>query len=435
MGNAIERFANSTFMKKLQAGSQRLSQNEVFATISGGMGATMGLIMIGAVIQIVCALGALLFGWDSASTSYQMFYMPYKLTMGMLGFFMCFTMAYNFAKRKGLHPMQSGFTALVCYLLVVSPVVTATAADGTTTFDALNLGNLGSGGMFVAIIVGLCSVAISKFVVKHNWVIKLPDVVPEGILNSFNAIIPTALNIIVWYGLAIAISGVSNGTLTLSSMITYVLSIPMNYLVSAPGMFLVIMLGNLCWFFGIHGTGVIFAAIMIPYFTAYQTNASLAASGMPLQWFPVFLFGMNAILGGSGNTLPLCVMGLKSKSKRISAVAKASIGPGLFNINEPAIFGFPIMYNATLLIPFILAPMAVGVLMLAAYQWNLMAYPSVMILTTLPVGLQSFMGNLDWRSFIFVALIYPVCHLIYYPFFKVYEKQCLEQEALEEAGN
>ena len=81
----------------------------------------------------------------------------------------------------------------------------------------MNLGKLGTGGLFVAIIVGLCSVAISKFVIDHDWTIKLPDAVPEGIANSFNAIIPMGVNIIVWYGISLIISAVSGGTLTLAS--------------------------------------------------------------------------------------------------------------------------------------------------------------------------------------------------------------------------
>lgn len=258
---AIERFAESAFMKKLQVGSQKLASNEIFSTISGGMGATMGLIMIGAVIQIVCAVGAM-FGWDTSSASYQAFYMPYKLTMGLMGFFMAFSMSWNFAKRKKMNQMQSVITALVSYILVVSPPVSAStlAADGsvTSTFDALNLGKLGTGGLFVAIIVGLCSVAISKFVIDHDWTIKLPDAVPEGIANSFNAIIPMGVNIIVWYGISLIISTVSGGTLTLATLITVALSVPVNFLTSTPGMFLVIALAQLCWFFGIHGTSVIF---------------------------------------------------------------------------------------------------------------------------------------------------------------------------------
>lgn len=358
MGNAIERLAESNFMKKLQEISQKLTTNEIFATISGGMGATMGLIMIGAVIQVICALGELIFKWNPASPSYIAFYMPYKLTMGLLGFFMCFSMAYNYAKRKKRNAMQAGFTAIVCYILVMSPVVSASADGGENFFDALNLGSLGTGGMFVALIIGLCSMGISEFAIRHKWMIKLPDVVPEGIANSFNAIIPTGINILVWYGLSILIASVSQGSFTLASLITKVLSVPIGYLTSTPGMFIIIILCQLFWFFGIHGTGVIFNAIMIPYVTAYMTNSSLAAAGQPLQWSPLFLFGALSIMGGTGNTLPLCVMGLRSKSKRISTVSKAALVPGIFNINEPVIFGYPIMYNSLMLIPYILCPVA-----------------------------------------------------------------------------
>ena len=293
--SAIERFAESKFMRKLQEGSQKLASNEIFSTISGGMGATMGLIMVGAVIQIVCAVGAM-FGWDTSSASYQAFYMPYKLTMGLMGFFMCFSMAYNYAKRKKMNQMQSVVTALVCYILVVSPPVSASvvAADGTIgrAFDALNLSSLGTGGMFVAIIVGLCSVAISKFVIDHNWTIKLPDVVPEGIAHSFNAIIPMSVNIIVWYGISLIISAVSGGALTLSSLITLILSVPVNFLTSTPGMFVVIALAQLCWFFGIHGTGVIFTVLMVPYITAYTQRDRFGFVRFQRHFFKVFqLFG------------------------------------------------------------------------------------------------------------------------------------------------
>lgn len=325
--SAIERFAESKFMRKLQEGSQKLASNEIFSTISGGMGATMGLIMVGAVIQIVCAVGAM-FGWDTSSASYQAFYMPYKLTMGLMGFFMCFSMAYNYAKRKKMNQMQSVVTALVCYILVVSPPVSASvvAADGTigSAFDALNLSSL--------------------------------------------------------------------------------------------------------------GTGVIFTVLMVPYITAYTTNAALAAAGQPLQFFPVFLMSANGIMGGAGNTMPFSLMGLKSKSKRIQAVSKASFVPGLFGINEPAIFGYPIMYNAILLIPFMLCPMVCSALLLVAWNLHWIAYPQVLIMTTLPVVFQTFLTTLDWRNVIFAILMFPVCWLIWRPFYKIYEKQCIEEEAAAEAA-
>ena len=109
MNNKLEQFANSGFMKKLQEWSVKLSQSPAFGTISQGMGGTMGLIMIGAVVQIICAVGSIAFGWKAGEPIYDALYMPYELTMGLLGLFMSFTLSYNYAKRLGVKAtIQSG---------------------------------------------------------------------------------------------------------------------------------------------------------------------------------------------------------------------------------------------------------------------------------------------------------------------------------------
>ncbi len=431
MTNKLEEFANSKFIKKLQESSVKLSQSPTFGTISQGMGGTMGLIMIGAVVQIICAIGGLLFGWKAGNPIYDALYMPYELTMGLLGLFMSFTLAYNYAKRLGVKAqIQSGFTSMVCFILVCAPLISATTESGKT-IRCLNIGAMGANGIFCAILIGLVSVRITKFAVDHNWAIRMPDVVPEGILNSFNSIIPSGLNILFWYGLASLISSLTNGSMTLGTLITTAISTPLSYLVSPFGMIFIVIIFCLSWFFGIHGGSVVFTAIMPIYIAAYATNAELAAAGQPLVFNPIFLYGCLTVLGGSGNTLPLCIMGLKSKSKQISAVSKAALVPGLFNINEPAIFGFPILYNPILVIPFILNSLVVMIFLYIGYQFNLMSLPQVLIMTTLPVGIQQFMSSLDWRNIIFCVLMFPVVYMVYYPFYKIYEKQCLEKEAAE----
>ncbi len=433
MSSKLEQFANSGFMKKIQAFSVKLSQSPTFGTISVGMGGTMGLIMIGAVVQILCAIGGMAFGWKAGTPIYDLLYLPYELTMGLLGLFMSFTLAYNYAKRLGVKAtIQSGFTSMVCFIMVCAPLETMTTEAGTTV-RALNVASLGANGIFCAILIGLISVRITKFSIDHNWIIRMPDVVPEGILNSFNSIIPSGINIFLWYGLAQVISTLTHGTLTLGSLITTVISTPLSYLVSPIGMIFIVIVYCLSWFFGIHGGSVVFTAIMPIYIAAFATNAELAAAGKELVFNPIFLYGCLTIVGGSGNTLPLCVMGLKSKSKQINAVAKASLVPGLFNINEPAIFGFPIMYNPILLIPFILNSLVIMGFMYIGYTFQLIGLPQVLIMTTLPVGIQQFMSTLDWRNLVFVALMFPVAYFIYLPFYKVYEKQCIAKEEAENA--
>ena len=349
----------------------------------------------------------------------------YNMTMGILAFFLAFSLAYNYAKKLKVNPLQSGFTSMVCFLLLCAPVQTVALADGTTK-QVLDFAGLGSSSIFVAIIVGMFSVRITKFAVDHNWMLRLPDSVPEGVLNGFNSIIPAGINIILWYGLSLLIESFT-GT-TLANLIIYVLSIPINYLVSPVGMVIVLLLAQLFWFFGIHGTTVIYSVLMIPMLEVYASNAELAAAGLPLQFSFIFLMGANGIMGGAGNTLPVCIMGYKSKSEQIRAVSRASLVPGFFGINEPMVFGFPIMYNPILLIPFVLCPIVVMGLMGIAYYFGLMAYPSVLVMACMPLIFQNYITTLDWRNCVFAILMFPVCWIIWYPFFKLYEKQCIANE-------
>lgn len=430
----VNKIAESKFMKWLQQLSVKMSQSDVFSSLSGGMGGTMALILIGAVCQIICALGGMIAGWQAGDVIYDAIYLPYKVTMGMMGFFMCFNLAYTYAKKKKQNPVQSGFTALICYMLVVAPPEAVTSVLTGQGFDALNLTALGTGGIFVAILIAFISVQITKFAVEHNWTIKLPDSVPEGIMGGFNATIPAGINIIFWYGLSLIISTVSGGTQTLNGLINTILAYPLAVLVNPVGMLVLIALAQIFWFFGIHGSAIIFPIFMIPLITAYGTNAALAAQGAPLVFSATFLFMVNGRLGGAGNTLPLTVMGLKSKSKQISAVCKAEIGPSLFGINEPLVFGMPLMYNPIMLIPFVLAPVIDALLLWAAYATNLIAMPQVLILSLMPIGLSEFLTTLDWRNIVFTAVLFPVNWVIYYPFYKIYEKQCIANEQAAEAA-
>lgn len=429
----IEKFANSKFMTGLASVSQKMLAMPSFAALSGSMGSTMGLIMLGAVIQVICALLDVAFGIKAGNPIYDIIYLPYNLTMGMLGFFMVFTLAHNYSKiLKSGNPVQNGFIAMVCYLAVVAPPVTAMVGESSIT--ALNLGNLSGNTMFVAMLIGLLSVRISKFVIDRDWTIKLPDTVPEGVLAGFNAVIPGGINLILWYGLSVIISKVSGGALTLSTLITYVISIPMNYLLTPVGMLVIIIIAQLSWFIGIHGNSIIFTVIMIPYYTAHMTNAQMAANGLPLVFSAVFLHYALGQAGGMGNTLSLTLLGMRSKSKQIKAISKAAFVPGLFGINEPVIFGLPIMYNPVLLIPFIVSPLVTALMMWAGWATGILALPQVMIFSTMPMVIGEYLRTFGITNALFPILVLFTSGLIYFPFFKIYEKQCLEQEAAEEAA-
>lgn len=430
MEKFIEKFINSKFMNVLKSISEKTAKNSVFSSISVAMQSTMGLIMIGAISQVICAIGSLAFGWETTDVIYQVIYAPYNLTMGILGFWIVISLTNAYAKRLKQPILQTTFTAVVSFMIVAALPEYVTNNAGNS-YLGLNLGNLGTSAIFLAIIVSLLCVNISKFCTDRNITIKIGAGVPEGVLNSFNSIIPSALAIVFWYAITLGLSSISGGALTLNNAIIFLLSIPMSLLLSAPGMVLLVTFGQLFWFFGIHGTSIVFAVFMPFYFQAFSTNAGLAALGLPLVFNFAFLYGAVATSGGSGNTLALSIFGLKSKSEQIQTLSKASLIPGIFGINEPLIFGYPIMYNPILLIPFVLNPIAVMACMAFAYKFNLMSLPSVLIMAQLPIGLGSYLSTFDLRNVLFTLLMIPLTGLIYYPFFKVYEKQCIEREAAD----
>ena len=209
---------------------------------------------------------------------------------------------------------------------------------------------------------------------------------------------------------------------------------PLNALTSVPGMFILCTFAVLLWCFGIHGTMILVPIIMPLGLQAAAANAAAHAAGDPLTFYPVALFAGMACAGGTGNTLPLALMGLRSKSKQISAISKISAIPGWFGINEPLTFGMPIMYNPILCIPYVLNVPIVMLLTLIAYKigWLMPAWISISAL--LPMGFAQYLGTLNWFNAVWDYLMLIPATIVYYPFFKAYEKQLIAKEAEIEAA-
>lgn len=432
MENLMNRIVESKFMKSLDNLSMKLSGSAVFSTISLGMSGNLSFIMISAVIQIFLYFAGLL-GLETTSEAYIRINSINTTCMAFFSVFIAFNIAYNYSKKMSMKANNlHGFIAIICLILTSAPITTYTLLN-EKNITAISTAFLGANGMFVAMIIGFLSVRISKFAIDHHWTIKMPDVVPEGILNSFNSIIPLFCNLVIWYGLSYLFETVSKGAFSFPTLIIAILSVPLKFLLSAPGMILIVIIAQTCWFFGIHGASVVFSVMMVPFVAAFATNMQLAAQGLPLVFSYVFLYGSMNMWGGAGNTLPLVIMGLRSKSKILKTVSKAAFPAGLFGINEPAIFGFPIMYNPTFFIPFIFGPIIPLLLLWGAYSFGLIGLPKVMIMTTLPVIFQQYIISLDWRNAIYALCVFPVCWCIWYPFFKVYEKQMIAKEMAEEA--
>lgn len=426
----MNKLFESKFMKGLQKFGEKLASSKVFSAISKSMMGTMAIILVGAVFQIIATIPTL-FGWyTTESAIYKLLYTPYNMTMGILSIFVVFMIGYNYAKSLGMKPMQNGVVALICFLLVAAPATTVTLADGATSLTVLNTSNLGAAGLFVAILIGILTVNVTHFCEKKNIVIKMPDVVPSFLSEAFSAMLPLLFNIIIWYGISTVLSLLTGGQMNLPLLITYILSIPLSAINTIPGMFIAVLFACLLWTFGIHGSMVVFIALMAIMIQNISANAAAIAAGNQPQFYATMLTGAMACAGGTGNTLGLVLLGLKSaKSKQLKAVSKAAIVPGIFNINEPVTFGFPIMYNPIMAIPYILTPLITMLILWGGYAIGFFKPAYVLIMSLLPLFMGEFLGSMAWQN-LFIPIVGIVVGLIvYYPFFKVYDKQLVEKEA------
>lgn len=420
----MEGFFNSPIMKKVQAFGQKLGQNKFLASLQAAMMSTMGVLMVGAIFQIACAIGPMFHLFENGDAIYNTLYMPYHYTMDLLSLWVVMMMAFNYAKALKLKsPIINAADATVCFLIGTGAFTVT--EKGTSV---LNMTFLGASGMFVGFVVVFIVIRIAKLCVDKDIRIKMPDVCPPFLVDGFSAIVPLFINVSIFMIISTGLASISGGQLNLASALMAILSAPLSALVSVPGMFIIGIFATLLWCFGIHGTMIVYPAIMPMMMQAMAENGAHAAAGEPLVFFPVALFTAIQTCGGTGNTWALALMGLRSKSKQIQAVSKVSVVPGWFGVNEPLTFGMPIMYNPILCIPFVLNVPVVMAFQLILFKIGFMSPGYIPIMTLMPLGFGAYLSTLRWQN----ALAHYLCMIpsaiIYYPFFKIYEKQLVAKE-------
>lgn len=422
----MDKLFESQFMIKLQGFGQKLGANKFLTALQSAMMSLMGVIMVGALSQItVSVLGPTMFNLFSAeSLVFKMIQLPYKFTMDMLSVWVVLFLAYQYAKNlKMKSPVMNAVDALICFFVIAGALIVSEV--GVTSIDTTYFG---AQGMFIGFLTVFISVQIEKFCVDKNIQIKMPDVVPPFLKDGFSAIIPLFFSMVIFVGISGIVTVASGGALNVASGFMLLLSTPLSALSSVPGMFILGLFATLLWCFGIHGTMIIVPIITPLGIQATTANAEAVAAGGPLVFYPIALIGALNMVGGTGNTLPLAILGMRSKSKQISAISKISAGPGWFGINEPLTFGMPIMYNPILCIPFVLSVPLLMFLTLIAYKVGFLIPSWIVIGGLLPMGFKSYLNTLRWQNGIWDYLMLIPSLLIYYPFFKLYERQLIAKE-------
>lgn len=410
--------------------STGFAQNPYVRCIGSGSQSLMAIIMLGAIFNLLNSIA-----WEPyqnliTSLGISGFLSTvYNASMNFMGLFMVFSVAYQGAKiwEHDKLAFNNGLLALMCYLVLI-PYGTNEAGSSVIQLDYL-----GSHGVFLAFIVGILVTKINIAIVDKNITIKMPEGVPENVTQSFIALVPGAVAVIV--------CGIIRGLFLLTpwgnvlDAVYAVLQIPLaNITGSLPGFLILLLLAQILWFFGVHGSYTVLGILYPIWFTYLADNMAAAAAGevIPHMW-NVSMYDL-ATNGGCGCTLGLVIlMFFFAKSKRYKTFSKIVFPCGLFNINEPLVYGMPLMMNFTFLIPFIVTPIVTLLMAYGAITLGLMPIPTgILGMASMPIVIYGVIQG-SWKIGVFQIVSTLVSCAIWYPFFKAADAQALKEEQEMEA--
>lgn len=359
---------------------------------------------------------------------------PATITVSMMALFVAFLIGYNFAEHEDLTDRASaGLCSLLCWLLLM-PLYTVFAPEGSEEVfqvSSIPLDWVGSKGVFVAMIIGFASIKVYGWFVRKDFTIKMPDGVPPTVARAFSALIPMTVTIVVVWVLRIVF--VLSPWENVFSFIYSFLQIPLQNLggtvVAQAGVYL---FAHFLWFFGIHGTNITDSVYNPILLSLSAQNQEAIAAGLPAPNIINAQFqSLFATIGGGGCTLSLLIAILIfCKSERLQKLARLCVAPGIFNINEPVIFGLPVVLNPVLFIPFILCPFVYIVLTYGVMAIGLVPICNgVLVPWSTPAILSGFLVS-GWQGAVWQAVLIALGVVIYLPFIKTLDKQYLaEQDA------
>lgn len=370
-------------------------------------------------------------GWYNFAQKYNgILTVPSDMTMGMMSLIAVAAISFKLAESYKIKAFSTSLISIVMFLLVAAPSVPAYLASQITqgadistlmTSSVLDITYLGSTGLFVAIIIGLVSTEITRLCIQKNITIKMPDAVPAGVAESFSSVIPLLLNCFAFYGGSLLINNIFGVSIpaAINSLIT-----PAIGNINTPGgILLVITLGNLFWLFGVHGPAL-FSMLYIPLqFQIYAQNLGIVQAGGTAAFQAIDMTQFSNPYFGLNLALLFCVA-----SKQLKAIGKASIIPGVFLINEPVIFGTPVMFNPYMVVPVLIIPAINMGLSYILGSVGFLTGGYNIIYAQLPLGLNAFLASMNVRNLIFAFAMYFVQFVIWVPFVRAYDKQLKKQE-------
>ncbi|MBC1435570.1 PTS sugar transporter subunit IIC [Listeria rocourtiae] len=392
--------------------ANKITKNPWVAAIQEAVMTILPLILVGSLVTILSLLETLISNMPDLS-------LINTFTFGLIGLFVAFLVPYFVMEKKGYGNKKviTGATSLALYLMLISPVI---MEDDKITFI---LSRFGATGMFLSLVVGLFVAAVMNLFSKKSFFSE-DSVIPDFVVTWFDSLIPITLLMFIGWLISVPLN------IDFFVVILKIFSPLSSIVQSYPGYVLSIFIPVFLYTFGISGW-VMMPVIYPVYLSGLAENARLVAEGKAATNVAVMetAYAFTS-MGGIGTTLSLAIIMLfLSKSYRLKAIGRATIVPSLFNINEPLMFGGPVVFNPFLMIPMWLTTIVVSSLTYVVLKLGLVAIPAkTFMLWYIPYPISSYLATQDWRSIILAIVIFAVSYLIYLPFFKAYDMQELQNE-------
>jgi len=476
----------STFLSRLEkplmSVAGKLGNQPHLNAIRDGVVGALPLILIGSLFMLVAQppLSPALMAKYSAITVngkplMLQLLVGFQVLVGLIAIYVAFGVASSLARRKELDVLSAGLLAVAALLLINGiPAATALTPDGMKEFAAngtvtashvMTVGkvltpdgirelaahgmatkanivngkyipflNLGAGGLFMALILGLVVPSVMGLVKRLRWEIRMPAGVPPAVGKSFSALVPGLL-VLVPLWVVVHLLGID-----LFDVINTILTKPV-LAVSGHGtsvfvvMLVIILIDSVLWLLGVHAV-----AILAPMSVIWLMNIGTNGDAVTAGHLPTLLNTREALqffiwTGGSGATIALPFLLLRAKAASLRAIAKVGLIPSLFNINEPIIFGVPVMMNATLVIPFILAPIVTLTTTVLATSLGIVPIPHLVVPWTLPGPIGAFFATGGaWQAAVLSVINIALASLIYWPFVRALDRRMAQSEAEAQAA-
>ena len=414
----------------------RFSEFEIVTALRDGFIYTMPFTISGSLFLLIANLPIPGYAEFMASIFGENWSAPLQQVAGatfeILSIIIVLGMTYKFCANRGCDAISAAGLALCSFLIVIKSSVISDG--GEIVSGVIPKGWVGSNGVITAILVSIVVSKVFCYCEKNKITIKMPSQVPSGVARAFAALIPA---VIIFTGSAIiyALCDVLTNV-TFPELVFTIIQIPLQSLSDTLGGAIVVAsLQSILFWAGIHGPNIIGGVINPVLMANAIDNQQLVNAGMSLIGNPqakIFTIQISDVFiqsGGTGMTLGLLIASyIKAKSSQLKSLTKLAIVPGLFNINEPVIFGLPIVFNPYLLVPFVVVPVITVTITYCSILFGFMAPCSaVMVPWTTPPILSGLLLN-GWQGAVVQIINLIVAIVIYMPFIILQDKANLKEE-------